>query len=122
MAFTEVGPPAGAPVLLEPFRLVPEGGAWLLEIVAVDRYGNLITCAPESFLRSTFGAAWREISIRSGSEEIRTVRDAYQDVGPGELLLTIGSAGTLEISRNGASAAQSLGLAAGDCVRIEPQR
>ena len=122
MAFNKVGPPAGAPFLLEPFRLSPQGGGWLAEIVAVDRYGNLITCAAESFLRSTFGEAWREIGIDSGTKEIRTVRAAYQDVGPGELLLTIGSAGTLEISKNGGSAAQLLGLAAGDCVRIESPR
>ena len=122
MAFARVGPPAGDPVPLEPFLLAPEKDGWVVEIVAVDRYGNLITCASESFLRDTFGDAWRETRVRSGSSEIRTVRDAYQDVRLGELLLTIGSAGTLEISMNGGHASQSLGLGAGDSMRIEPAR
>lgn len=122
MPFAEVGPPAGAPVALEPFRLAQEGSAWLAEIVAVDRYGNVITCAPESFLHSTFGAAWREIGVRSGAQEIRTVRASYQDVPEGELLLAIGSAGTLEISVNGGSASRSLGVTTGNSIRIEPPR
>jgi S-adenosylmethionine hydrolase len=122
MPFAETGPPAGAPVELEPFRLVQEGSGWVVEIVAIDRYGNVITCAPESFLRATFESAWREIGVRFGNHEIRTVRASYQDVRKGEFLLTIGSAGTLEISVNGGNASQSLGVTTGNSIRIEAAR
>jgi len=122
MPFADVGPPAPDPVPLEPFRIVPKGSSWRVEVVAVDRYGNLITCAGEAFLRSTFQDAWREIRVTSGSMEIRTIRDSYQDVLAGELLLSIGSAGTLEISENGGSAVQTLGLKVGDSITIEPPR
>jgi S-adenosylmethionine hydrolase len=122
MPFEDIGPAAGEPVSLEPFRLAPDDSGWEAEVVAVDRYGNLVTCAAESFLRSTFGDAWKSIRVRSGSKEARTVQESYEDVSEGELVLTIGSAGTLEISENGGNASASTGISIGDFIRIEPMR
>jgi S-adenosylmethionine hydrolase len=122
MPFEDIGPAAEEPVPLESFRLAPKENGWEAEVVAVDRYGNLITCAGEAFLRSTFGDAWRSIRVRSGSKEARTVQESYRDVSEGDLVLTIGSAGTLEISVNGGNASSSTEISVGDFIRIEPMR
>ncbi len=118
LRFEAIGAEAGAPVLLSPFDPIPEQGGWCAEIVRCDRFGNLVTAASRSFLESTFGARWREIRVVAGSREISPVRTAYAAVSPGELLLTIGSADTLEIGCNGGSARDVLEVTSGDRVRI----
>jgi S-adenosylmethionine hydrolase len=115
-----VGPEVHDPVSVPPFRPTPrEGGTFDLEIVRADRFGNLVTVAEESFLRETFGEAWRDVAVRVGDATIRGVRLGYEEVDRGLALLTIGGAGTLEISVNQGSARKQLRVGPGGRVRLE---
>jgi S-adenosylmethionine hydrolase len=114
----EVGPELEGWESLTPFRPVPREDGWDLEIVRVDRFGNLVTVAEEAFLREELGEEWRSARVRVVGREVDGIRLAYEDVEPGQPLLTIGSAGTLELSLNRGSAAHELGLAAGTSVRL----
>jgi S-adenosylmethionine hydrolase len=119
MPLGEVGPEISGLVPLAPFAPREISGRWELEVVRVDRFGNLVTTACERFLRDTFGEEWREVGVRIGEVSIRGVRLGYEEVEAGEPVLTIGSAATLEISLNRASAGRRFGLAAGSRVFLE---
>lgn len=115
-----LGPEVHDPVPLASFAPSPLGdGSWETEVVRIDRFGNAVTAADESFLRATFGEDWRGVGVRLGDVTLRGVRLAYEDAPVGEALLTIGGAGTLEISVNRGSARKRLGIGPGDRVRIE---
>lgn len=120
LALAEVGPEVHDPVQLSPFRPGPAGDGWDVEIVRVDRFGNLVTVAEESFLRETFDEDWRDVSVRIGDRSIAGIRSAYEDVAPGEPLLSIGGSGTLEVSVRSGSAAEALGAVPGGRVRLLP--
>ncbi len=114
----EIGPEASSLMPLASFGPTPREGAWEAEVVRADRFGNLVTVAGEDFLRRELGKRWRDVSVRVGEREIRGVRIAYEEVPPGDLLLTIGSAGTLEISCRGGSAREVTGCAPGERVTL----
>ena len=84
----------------------------------VDRFGNRVTVAEESFLRETFDEDWRDVAVRIGDRTIVGIQSAYEDVAPGEPLLSIGGSGTLEVSVRAGSAREALGAAAGDRGRL----
>jgi S-adenosylmethionine hydrolase len=119
---TEVGPEVHDPVRIEPFAPRSCPGGWEVEIVRIDRFGNLITTVTEEFLRETFGEDWRLIGARIGDRVVRGVRIAYEDVEPGELLLSIGGGGTLEISASRASACRRLGVSPGEAAVVTGPR
>lgn len=89
-----------------------ERGAVVGEIVAIDRFGNLITNirkVPEGNVEVRVGAAVvREISKTYGARKAR------------ELLAYLGSSGALEIAINKGNAAKKLGVKVGDAVRVTP--
>jgi S-adenosylmethionine hydrolase len=114
----QVGPEAGGLTQLEPFAPAPREGGWEVEVVRVDRFGNLVTVASEAFLRREFGQRWRDVSVRVGTHEVRGVRIAYEEVPAGDLLLTIGSAETLEVSCNRGCALDVTGCVSGDKVTL----
>ncbi len=114
----EVGPEVDDPVPMAPYRPVAVDGGYRVEIVRVDGYGNLVTVAEESFLREKFGEDWRDVQVELDATQLGGVRLGYSDVGPGEMLLSIGGSGTLELSVRGGSAQAKTGLASGDCVRL----
>ncbi len=118
MRFEDVGPAAIDPIRLEPFHPTRENGSWSAEVVRSDRFGNLVTTARQSFLESTFGPVWRRLRVVAGGREIALVRNAYAAVPRGDLVLTIGSAGTLEIGCNGGSARGVLGVLPGRSIRL----
>ena len=109
-----VGPRVDDPVRLPsitPTRL-PDGSL-RAAILHVDRFGNCVTSLTRADAR---GAA----ILRVNGEEVRAMRRFYAEA-PGDEPFTIwGSAGFLEISVNGGSAAERLGIRVGDEVRIEP--
>lgn len=80
----------------------------------VDRFGNLVTNVPSEWLPDPTAVA------RLGGREVRGIRGSYAAVEPGELLLTRGSLGTLEVSARDASAAEELGARRGDPVEVRP--
>ncbi len=104
--------------------LDPEGLVWLEEppprilpdglegrIVAVDRFGNLITNIPGEALRD------RKVRVHAAGVDIPLVR-TYGDVPEGALLALVGSCGELEISVRNGSARARLGLEQGDPVWV----
>lgn len=78
-------------------------------IVAVDRFGNLITDIERS--RIPFGS----FSLKARQVTVSRMSSAYNTEGP---FLIVGSTGSIEISVAGASAAALLQLSRGDRVTI----
>ncbi len=107
----ELGPVVSDPVRLQlpDFTIAPEAvrGA----IVHVDRFGNLVTNIPESWIGGG--------TVTCRERSLGPVRRRYADVAPGEALALVGSAGTLEISVRDGSAARLLGAQRGDEVVVE---
>ncbi len=110
---------------LDPGRLQPldvrepkidDSGALEGQIVAVDRFGNLITNIDVNHI-STIESS--KIDIYIGDQIISTLADTYAQGARGELLAIIGARSCLEIAVNGASASEMLGLAPGGIVRIK---
>jgi S-adenosylmethionine hydrolase len=117
-AVAEFGPEVHDPVPLAPFDPRPEPPGWSVEVVRVDVFGNVVTAAEESFLRAELGEEWRRARVRAGQEWLHGLCVAYDDVPEGEPMLSIGGSGTLEVSVSRGSAAERLGLRAGDRVLV----
>ncbi len=103
-----LGPPAMEPII----RRTPEArkladGSLQGSIIAVDRFGNLVT---------------NLMGTRSGSIEISgctlPLRRTYADVDEGQPLALVGSSGLVEIAVRNGSAARVLGAARGQEVRL----
>jgi S-adenosylmethionine hydrolase len=82
-------------------------------IVAIDRFGNLITDIETARLPFARFAAW------VGGNTIARMARAYGEGGDGPFLIT-GSTGCVEISIAEASAAELLQLGRGDQVTVVP--
>lgn len=80
-------------------------------IIHVDAFGNLITDLPAEDLPA--GAR-----VRAGGHCIERLAHTFAEVGPGELLAYIGSAGTLEVAIREGDAAQMLDLRRGASVEV----
>jgi hypothetical protein len=99
---------------LEPRKL--RGQTWRGVVLKVDRFGNLIT----SFhVRQFPDVKTNPVEFRAGRRRIRRLALTYADTRPGELFALVGSSGYLEIAANQLSAAQALGIRAGDPVELE---
>jgi S-adenosylmethionine hydrolase len=80
-------------------------------ILAVDRFGNLITnLAPADLPRS--------FKVLAGQKEITSRRNTYGEGTPGEVFLVAGSAGYLEIAVKDGSAASALNLKSGALIGV----
>lgn len=109
--------------LVDPDSLVPglvplarqEGENLETEVLWVDRFGNLqLNVGPDDV--EAFGD---RVAVRWGDELRTAVRaDAYDEIGPGDLGLLIDSYGLLALTLNRSSAADELGLHAGDPVTL----
>lgn len=81
-------------------------------MLTVDHFGNVQLAAPGSTL-DRFGSV-----VRIG--DLRVIRGAtFGDAPPGELVAYRDSAGRLALAVNGGRAADVLGVAAGDLLRLE---
>ena len=111
-----LGSPLEDPVRL-PSEPAPErtGDGWRGRVVAVDRFGNLITD-----LRSHHVDGPVAVEIPGGRPV--PVVETYADAEAGALVALIGSNGKLEIAVNGGSAAVETGLTVGAWVRIREAR
>ncbi|MSR56543.1 MAG: hypothetical protein EXS05_02585 [Planctomycetaceae bacterium] len=90
-------------------------GAWVGEVVAVDRFGNLMTNLSEAILAEYIGP---EVTVSAGDIEICGVNRFYAEQPAGALLALIGSSGRLEVAVNGGSAAAKPGLGIGTVVSV----
>jgi S-adenosylmethionine hydrolase len=111
-----LGPGAKAWVRLEipPSRL--EENLWRGEIVFVDHFGNLITNLPGVSFRDSIGCRL-DVELRDKKLRPRCVR-AYADAEPGEIVVLVSSADTLEIALRNGSAAGRLGVGSGTAVQV----
>ena len=114
----ELGDPVD-PITLTP-GLLPlpreESGRLLAEVLWVDRYGNAqLNLDPDEV--EPFGDL---VTVR-WSDQVRTARRAraYAELRSGELGLVVDSYGLLSLSLDRGSAADQLGLRAGDGVSVE---
>jgi S-adenosylmethionine hydrolase len=98
---------------LRPQSLKPERTArrgWTGSVLKVDRFGNLIT----SFLAEDFPRALQgPFEMAVGLRQVNQLAANYEQLGPGEVFMIVGSSGYFEISAGQASAAKILGVAAG---------
>lgn len=108
----------------DPVRLEPIGvrrrddGEVEGAVVHVDRFGNCVTSlAPDDLPAGALEGGFR---LRAGGGEVRTLRRHYAGAPPGEPFAIWGSAGYLELSVDGASAADRLEVRRGDPVVLHP--
>lgn len=104
------------PLVTDPVRLpLPQprstAGRVTGEVVHVDRFGNLITNVPAGLVEPV-------AVVHVGSVCVGAVRRTYGDVGEGEPLALIGSAGLLEVAVRSGSAAAVLGTGRGVEVEV----
>jgi len=103
---------------LRPRSLKPERTArrgWTGQVLKVDRFGNLIT----NFLADEFPRALQEpFEMAVGLRQVNRLAPNYEQFGPGEVFVIVGSSGYLEVSAGQASAAKILGVAAGAPVEL----
>ena len=80
-------------------------------ILAVDRFGNLITNLKPQDVSMPF-------KILAGQREITALRKTYGEGMPGEVIVVPGSAGYLEIAVKGGSASAALSMKAGAPIGV----
>lgn len=113
------------PALFDPTRLplpprVRRGDECEGVVLAVDRFGNLITSLVESDVDALRGKDRRLLEVTLGTARLPLVRtDA--DVATGELCALVGSSSRLEIAANSRRAADLLEAVVGTAVRLGPR-
>jgi len=121
-----LGPPVDCAKLVRVDRWIPaatDTHGIVGKVIAVDRFGNLITNIGDQDLSGVYkGAGPCELKIRIGARTIRGLSDTYASVAPGEPLAVMGSTGRLEISINGGNAGAVFGAGPGEKVRVETAR
>jgi S-adenosylmethionine hydrolase len=108
-----LGPPLDEPVV----RRTPEAkrladGTISGEVIAIDRFGNLITNL----------VAPRGGTVAIAGRVIGPLGRTYADVLSGELVAVVGSSGLVEIAVRDGSAARELGVGRGASVLLGPAR
>src|SRR5258706_160692 len=103
---------------LLPHSLKPERTArrgWTGCVLKVDRFGNLIT----NYLAADFPRALEgPFEMAVGLRQVNQLAANYEQFGPGEVFMIVGSSGYFEISAGQASAAKILGVDAGAPVEL----
>ena len=87
-------------------------------VIAVDRFGNLITTIAAGLLRAL--GPLERLEVRLGALRLVGVQSAYGAVPTGEPLALINSAGLLEIAVTNGSAAQTFQEGVGAAVYCRP--
>jgi len=83
---------------------------WAGQILHIDRFGNLVT----NFHASDFpDLEALNVCVAIGPQQVSVVARNYDECGPGELFLIVGSSGYVEVSLNQASAARAIGCETG---------
>ncbi|MBS3732157.1 MAG: SAM-dependent chlorinase/fluorinase [Desulfobacterales bacterium] len=90
-------------------------------IIAVDRFGNLVSNITRAHLQEAFGIREDEdvsVCVQVGDQVISGIVGSYQSVRQGTPLAIIGSTGRLEISVNGGNAGRYFVAGRGDPVTL----
>lgn len=116
-------PPGEAVALATPKPSRTKDGSVMGSIVAVDRFGNLITdIGPDVVDRFFPGVDQKKLLFTIGDRAIAGVVETYEAVGPGQPLVLIGSRGCFEVSVNRDSAARLIGAGRGGRFTVRPAR
>ena len=113
--FATLGPVVHDPVLLPippPRRASDE---ILGRVAHIDRYGNLVTDIPASWLPAASAGHCR---VEMGSHAAERRVTCYAEIPPGEAAFLSGSLGTIELSLNGESLSDRWGVTRGTAVRV----
>lgn len=116
-----VGPAIEDPVMLPARQPTRTADTITGQVQHVDHYGNLITDIPAPWLSNALWEDRRTVSVViDGRRHDAICACTYAEVPRGALLVLSNAEGLLEIARNTASAAELLGVRAGDQVLIRP--
>ncbi len=98
-----------------------EDGALVAEVLWVDRYGNAqLNVDPEELDGlDASGSGHFEVLVDAGRRTARRVT-AFDQIAPGAVALVVDSYGLIALAARQASAAEDLGIAAGDGVTLRP--
>jgi len=90
-----------------------------VRVLHVDRFGNAILSH-----RGPLTGDWRMADVYVGDSKLAEAMLAkyYSEAGSGEVLLTVGGTGYLELAVNQGNAAEKLGLKAGDVLKLVKSR
>jgi hypothetical protein len=86
-------------------------------IIYVDHFGNCVSNITVAHL-DWLGPQHQELEVTVGEHSVGTIQRTYADVAPGMPLALPGSNGRLELAVRNGHASQTLGVAAGDIVRV----
>jgi hypothetical protein len=108
-----LGAPLDDPVHFEvrPARREPDASL-RGQVIHVDRFGNLVSNIPGDWLADKL---WM---VHIADRQIAGPSLAYADAAPGQLLALVSSDGTLEVAVRDGSAAERLGVAAGEPIAV----
>jgi hypothetical protein len=109
-----LGPAVADPVRLSLPGCRLEGDALVGEVLAADRFGNLITSIPAAALETMPGP----VSVEVAGVAVGGPMDCYEKGRDGEPAAIVGSTGRIEIFVKGGSARARLGLQRGAPVRL----
>jgi len=113
----ELGQPARAWTTLSLPRPANVGGLLRGVVVAVDRFGNLLSNVHTTDLQS---AGLRNWAVSIAGQPVPNCVTAYGQAPPGALVALISSSGVVEIAVVNGSAAERLGLGVGSAVEVGP--
>jgi len=89
-------------------------------IMHIDRFGNLITNIPQSFIQKYDRISSYKIYV--GNTILKSISDSFSDVPDGEAVALIGSSGMLEVAINKGNAERMLGGEKGAPVSLVIQK
>jgi S-adenosyl-L-methionine hydrolase (adenosine-forming) len=84
-------------------------------VIHIDHFGNVITNITEQALS---GLDRERIVVEVGGKQLTGLKRTYSDVGSGQPLALVGSAGHVEIALRNGNAARELGIRMGDGVVV----
>ncbi len=117
---SEVGPEITDPVRLPIVKARREEEALVGFVVHVDRYGNLITNITGILAKEAGLVPGAKVCITIGDQRLSaTFAVTYNDVQKGDWLALVNAEEVVEIARNLANAARTIGAAAGAQARLE---
>ncbi|MFP4057750.1 MAG: S-adenosyl-l-methionine hydroxide adenosyltransferase family protein [Candidatus Brocadiia bacterium] len=90
------------------------------QVIHVDRFGNLVTNVSREHMAGLRGGQLAALRVEIAGQRLPRIHNTYAEVGVGELIAVVGSAGLLEVSANRGSAADLLGVGRRTPVRVVP--
>lgn len=108
--------------LARPRPRLDRDGSLLGEVIAVDRFGNLITTISGEDLRAFAGAATSGLEVEVGATKIRGIARHYSEAAKGSALAVVDSLGFLEIAVRNGNARTELDANVGAEVRLRRPR